>query len=128
MSRSNLPTEAELAILNVLWRLGPCTVRQVHEALSARSQTKVAYTTTLKLMQIMQSKGLLIRDESQRSHIYQVSANEENMQGKLLNNLREKAFAGSISKLLTRALSSTPTSREELDQIRSLLDDLEKKS
>src|SRR5687768_6138969 len=97
------PTEAELAILQVLWDRGPSTVRDVTDALQADRGT--GYTTTLKLMQIMAEKGLVTRDESQRSHIYQVAVPREQTQRALVSNLLKTAFGGSTSQLVLQALS-----------------------
>lgn len=123
-SKKPLPTDAELAILAVLWRLGPSTVRDVHEALRPVQDT--GYTTVLKLMQIMAQKGLLARDETQRSHVYRALATEAQTQRRLLGDLMERAFSGSASQLVMRALSVKRASPEELDEIRALLDDMER--
>lgn len=118
-----LPTSAELSILAVLWRRGPSTVRDVHEALKGAQDT--GYTTVLKLMQIMAQKGLVSRDESQRSHVYRAMVSEEQAQRGLLADLMDKAFGGSAAQLVMRALSSDRASREELTEIRALLDGIE---
>ena len=115
------PTDAELEILRVLWERGPSTVRQVHEALSGTRET--GYTTTLKLMQIMADKGLVTRDESSRTHIYEARASQEHTQRQLLNDLVERAFGGSAAELVLRALSSHKTSDDELREIRRLIDE-----
>ena len=117
------PTDSELAILGVLWNRGPCTVRQVHQALNKGSEA--AYTTTLKLMQIMHDKGLVLRDSSRRSHVYTPAISESQVQGSLVADLMDKAFGGSTSKLVMRALSSKQTSPEELEEIRGMLDAME---
>jgi BlaI family transcriptional regulator, penicillinase repressor len=117
------PTDAELAILRVLWRLGPCTVRQVHDGLPRRDPA--AYTTTLKLLQIMTEKGLVTRDEAQRAHVYAARLAEEETQSQLVGDLLDRAFAGSASRLVLRALASRPASAGELAEIRKLLDSLE---
>jgi len=117
------PTDAELAILRVLWSRGPSTVRQVHEALSRDRET--GYTTVLKLMQIMTEKGLVERDESERTHVYQARFTQEQTQERLVSDLLEKAFGGSASQLVMRALAAKPASADELAQIRRLLDELE---
>ena len=122
MSNAPLPTDAELAILSVLWRKGPCTVREVHEALHPSQGT--GYTTVLKLMQLMAQKGLVVRDESQRSHVYRAASAESQTQGRLVGDLMERAFSGSASQLVLRALSMKRSSPEELEQIRTLLDQL----
>ncbi|MFV8754588.1 BlaI/MecI/CopY family transcriptional regulator [Nannocystaceae bacterium ST9] len=118
------PTPAELAILEVLWARGPATVREVHEALEQRG---TGYTTVLKLMQIMAGKGLLHRDERQRSHVYAPTIAQADVQGRLVDELVERAFAGSTSALVMRALGQRPASDEELAQIRALLDQIEGK-
>jgi predicted transcriptional regulator len=122
MSKAPLPTDAELAILSVLWRHGPCTVREVHEALHPSQGT--GYTTVLKLMQLMAQKGLVMRDESQRSHVYRAASAEAQTQRRLVGDLMERAFAGSAKQLVLRALSVKRSSPEELEEIRTLLDQL----
>ena len=117
------PTDAELAILRVLWSRGPSTVRQVHEVLSRDRET--GYTTVLKLMQIMTEKGLVERDESERTHVYQARLTQEQTQQQLVDNLLEKAFGGSAAQLVMRALAAKEASADELAQIRQLLDELE---
>lgn len=123
MSKAPLPTDAELAILSVLWSRGPSTVREVHEALEPTQGT--GYTTALKLLQIMAQKGLVERDERSKSHIYRALPGKEQTQKRLLSDLMTRAFSGSASELVLRALSSKPTSKEELGEIRALLDHLE---
>lgn len=117
------PTDAQLAILQVLWRLGPSTVSEIHIGLVRHKP--VGYTTVLKLLQIMTEKGLTARDETQRAHIYTARVNEEETQRNLVADLLDKAFRGSSSRLVTQALASRPASQEELDAIRRLLDDIE---
>lgn len=119
------PTDAELAILRVLWRRGPSTVRQVHDVLSAEKPT--GYTTVLKLMQIMTEKGLLLRDESRRSHVYRPQVPAEETQQQLVGDLLERAFEGSAQRLVMQALSSKRVTPEELAQIRALLDRIERR-
>ncbi len=117
------PTDSELEILAYLWQQGPSTVRQVHDFLA---KTKDAgYTTTLKLMQIMQEKGLVSRTEEGRSHIYTAQVSEEETQQSLLGRFVETAFRGSAAQLVMQALGNHKTSAEELDEIRNLLDNLE---
>lgn len=118
------PTEAELAILTVLWERGPSTVRQVHEALADTRET--GYTTTLKLMQIMADKGLVKRNETARTHVYSAVAGEEQTQRVLVKDLVDRAFGGSAAALVLRALSEG-TSDEELREIRKLIDDYREK-
>jgi len=126
VTKQLLPTAGELAILAVLWRLGPSTVREVHEALSPTQGT--GYTTVLKLMQLMAQKGLVVRNESQRSHVYRAASPEAQTQSRLLGDLINKAFAGSASQLVLRALSVKRSSPEELERIRQVLDGLSKES
>ncbi|HLL00828.1 MAG TPA: BlaI/MecI/CopY family transcriptional regulator [Myxococcaceae bacterium] len=121
MSETKLPTDAELGILRVLWARGPSTVREVHEAL----KDGTGYTTVLKLMQIMTEKGLVVRDESQRAHVYSAQATQQRTQRQLVTDLVERAFGGSPAQLAMQALSSKKTSPEELAELRRLLDTLE---
>ncbi|HEX8721471.1 MAG TPA: BlaI/MecI/CopY family transcriptional regulator [Pyrinomonadaceae bacterium] len=118
------PTDAELEILKVLWRRGPSTVREVFETLGETKGT--GYTTVLKLMQIMADKGLVTRDESERAHRYHTAAPEDETQRRLVGDLLRKAFDGSAKKLVLQALSTERASHEELDEIRRLLDELER--
>jgi BlaI family transcriptional regulator, penicillinase repressor len=120
------PTEAELAILNALWKLGPSTVRAVHEELNQTQES--GYTTTLKMLQIMTEKGLVKRDESQRSHVYEPMFSEQHIQRQLVGHLLDRAFGGSAQKLVMQALSGKKASREEIAEIRKLLDEMEKGS
>ena len=117
------PTDAELAILNVLWAQGACTVRDVHEQLS--QVRDMGYTTVLKLMQIMFDKGLVTRDDSQRSHVYKARQKEQTTQRMLVTDLLARAFGGSTEKLVMQALAAKKASRDELAEIRRLLDELE---
>jgi BlaI family penicillinase repressor len=118
-----LPTDAELDILAALWRLGPATVREVHESLNKDS----GYTTTLKQMQVMIEKGLVIRSERFRSHVYEAGIPKEQTQKQILGDLLTRAFEGSASGLVLGALSATPASKEELDEIRRMIDVFVKK-
>ena len=120
------PTDAELAILRVLWERGPSTVRQVHEVLSRERPT--AYTTALKLLQIMAEKGLVTRDERERTHVYQPRVSEDQTQRQLVRDLLDRAFGGSSSKLVMQALATKRASAEELGEIRRLLDSRKKES
>jgi predicted transcriptional regulator len=120
MSKTPRPTDAELAILRVLWQLGPSTVRQVHDVLMRDRPT--AYTTALKLLQIMTEKGLVRRDESDRTHIYQSRLTEEQTQRQLIRDLMDRAFGGSSSKLVMQALASKRASTDELTEIRRMLE------
>jgi BlaI family penicillinase repressor len=118
------PTESELEILQILWTKGLATVREVHEELS---KTKDAgYTTTLKLMQIMNEKGLVKRDDSMRTHVYQSAVNKERTQKHLLNKMIYSLFGGSSTQLVIQALGETNASPEELEKIQALLNDLKK--
>ena len=120
MTRARLrPTDAELAILQVLWTEGPRTVRQVHEALADARET--GYTTTLKLMQIMAEKGLVVRDESSRTHVYAARASRDDTQRQLVSDLVDRAFGGSATALVLQALAAHPTSEEELREIQRLI-------
>lgn len=116
------PTTAETEILAVLWDLGPSTVRAVHEVLETRRTT--GYTTVLKLLQIMATKGLVLRDESERTHVYRTAHRREAMQGELVGDLIDRAFDGSAAELVMRALASGRTSKDELDRIRAMLDEV----
>ncbi len=113
------PTDAELAILRVLWDKGRCTVREVYEVVS--KGRSLAYTTTLKLLQIMTEKGLTTREAFAQQHLYEAAHSEDDTQRRLVGDLLERAFAGSTSKLVMQALASKKTSPEELRAIRRLL-------
>jgi predicted transcriptional regulator len=117
------PTDAELEILRVLWERGPSTVREVHGTLESTRGT--GYTTVLKLLQIMTEKGLVQRDETERAHVYQARAPREETENALVGDLLDRAFAGSASALVVRALSAKKTSSQELAKIRRLIDELE---
>lgn len=114
------PTDAELAILQVLWTRGPSTVRQVHETLAPGRET--GYTTTLKLMQIMAEKGLVTRDESDRTHVYSTKRSRTDTQRQLVTDLMNRAFGGSAAALVMQALSAHPASEEELRALRQLIE------
>src|SRR5438477_7022735 len=120
------PTDAELSILRVLWSLGPSTVRDVHEQLNRHAPT--GYTTVLKLLQIMTEKGLVVRDETARAHIYEARYSEQKTQRQLLTDLADRAFGGSAAKLVMQALSGRKTNPDDLNAIRDLLDRLEGES
>ena len=113
-----LPTAAELDILAVLWRLGLATVREVHDELGKDNR----YTTTLKTMQLMTEKGLLARSERFGSHVYEASVPKEQTQQQIAGDLLKRAFGGSARSLMMGALAAQPASREELDEIRGMLD------
>src|SRR5437763_5177862 len=118
------PTDAELEILTVLWSRGATTVREVHEVIAARKPTQ--YTTVLKLMQIMSEKGLVRRDEKQRAHIYRAARPREWTQRQLAGDLLQRAFNGSARNLMLGALSARKASKDELSELRKLLDEYEK--
>jgi predicted transcriptional regulator len=117
------PTEKELTILQVLWARGPSTVREVNAEISKKQKT--GYTTTLKLMQIMTDKGLLVRDDSQFKHVYKPAVSEERTEKQIVGDLLDKVFAGSAEKLVLRALSAKKMTAEELNKIRRMLDQME---
>ena len=120
------PTESELEILQILWTKGLATVREVHEELA---KTKEAgYTTTLKLMQIMNEKGIVKRDDSMRTHVYQAAVNKEKTQKHILGKMIDSLFGGSPTQLVIQALGDDnhKASREELEKIQQLLDSLKK--
>ncbi|MBZ5498060.1 MAG: BlaI/MecI/CopY family transcriptional regulator [Acidobacteriia bacterium] len=118
------PTGAELEILGVLWHRGPSTVRDVYNVLGRTRP--IGYTTVLKLMQIMAEKGLVLRNEDQRAHIYEARAPQDQTQKLLVRDLLDRAFNGSALNLVMQALSSRRASAEELAQIRKLLDEYER--
>jgi|SRR5579872_2094001 len=121
MSRNaRKPTDAELTILRILWERGPSTVRQVHEQL-ARGRDG-AYTTALKLLQIMAEKGLVERDERERTHVYRATLSEDQTQRQLVRDLLDRAFGGSAGKLVMQALATKRASADELREIRNVLD------
>ena len=118
------PTAAELDILRVLWERGPVTVRDVHEALYG--DDGASYTTSLKLLQIMHAKGLVERDDSQRAHVYRSAINRRHTQKRYLADMARRLFNGSTSQMVLHALGNHPSaSREELEEIRKLLNKLE---
>jgi predicted transcriptional regulator len=119
-NKQSSPTGKELEILNVLWQTGAATVRQINEQIS--QQQKTGYTTTLKLMQIMTDKGLLVRDGSNFQHIYKPAISQEKTQNKIIGDLMDKAFSGSAEKLVMRALSAKKVSAEELEKIKKLIE------
>jgi BlaI family penicillinase repressor len=115
------PTDAELGLLRVLWQRGPSTVRQIHDVVAKARPT--GYTTVLKLLQIMTEKGLVRRDETDRTHIYEACATEEQTQRQLVRDLLERAFGGSPARLVMQALAARRATPEELAEIRRLLDE-----
>ena len=114
------PTDAELAILRVLWDRGPSTVRQVFEVLSA--ERELGYTTALKMLQIMDEKGLVKRDNTDRTHVFAASQTQAQTQRHLVGDLLDKAFGGSSMSLVLQALATRKASRKELAEIRKMLD------
>jgi predicted transcriptional regulator len=119
-----LPTEGELEILRVLWTRGPSTVRDVHETL--RGSRETGYTTVLKLLQIMHGKGLVERDERERTHVYGAAVEREATERRLIADLAERAFGGSAARLALGALSATRASEAELSAVRALIERLER--
>jgi BlaI family penicillinase repressor len=121
------PTDSELAILGVLWAKGPSTVRAVHEELTRTRppgyRRPAGYTSILKLMQIMAEKGLVTRDQAQRSHVYHPAATEAHTQRQLVRDLLDRAFGGSAKALILQALGTRRASPEELAEIQRLIDD-----
>lgn len=124
-AKSIRPTESELEILQVLWEKGNATVREVHESLLTIKD--VGYTTTLKLMQIMNEKGLVKRNDSSRTHIYKAAVNKEITQKFMLGKFISNLFGGSSSQLVLQALGNNKVTAEELDQIQLMIDQLKKK-
>jgi predicted transcriptional regulator len=119
------PTDSELEILNILWEKGPCTVRDVHETLSVSKGA--GYTTTLKLMQIMHDKGLLTRDATSKSHVYSANISQEKTQGAIVKRMIDNVFNGSGSQLVMQALGNYKANKQEIDEIRKYLDEIEKR-
>ncbi|MBX3006530.1 MAG: BlaI/MecI/CopY family transcriptional regulator [Melioribacteraceae bacterium] len=126
MSKKNLPkpTESELEILQILWSEGGSTVKAVNEILNLKRDT--GYTTTLKILQIMNEKGLVFRNEDERSHVYSAAIYENDVQKVLVDKLLDSAFSGSAAKLVMQALGNSKPSKEELKKIRELLNEMEK--
>ncbi|RZL40072.1 MAG: BlaI/MecI/CopY family transcriptional regulator [Pedobacter sp.] len=125
MDHTNIkPTEGELEILQVLWKNGNCTVREVHEALNKKD---AGYTTTLKMMQIMHEKGLVDRDTSSKTHIYRSLINQEKTQQQLVNKMIDNVFNGSAARLVMQALGNKSASKEEIDLIKEYLKKVEGK-
>ncbi len=123
---SSKPTEAELAILNVLWLVGPKPVRDVNETLQT-GNAATGYTTTLKLLQVMHVKGLVIRDETERAHVYAAAMPKAQVEQLMLGDLVSRLFGGSSQRLVMQALGQTPpASRGELDEIRAMLNQMER--
>jgi BlaI family transcriptional regulator, penicillinase repressor len=118
------PTDSELEILQILWQNGPSTVKTVNEKLNEKKE--VGYTTTLKIMQIMNEKNIVERDENERSHVYSAAIKENEIQKVLLDKLLETAFSGSAANLVMQALGNSQPSKDELKKIRELLNQIEK--
>jgi len=127
MAQDIRPTESELEILQVLWKKGPSTVREVNDQLNEGTDKNIGYTTTLKIMQIMFDKGLLDRNDSQRTHVYQPAVREGKIQTAMLDRFLNAAYAGSASKLAMHLLGNHKTTPEELAEIKKLIDQLENK-
>jgi predicted transcriptional regulator len=117
---SSNPTPSELAILQILWKDGPSSVKHIHEKLS--EEKEVVYTTILKTMQVMSEKGMLRRTAQGRKHIYQAAVNQDDTQDALLDKFLDKTFGGSASKLVLKALGNYNASQEELDQIKQFIE------
>jgi BlaI family penicillinase repressor len=114
------PTESELELLRILWDKEPATVREIFDALNLERAS--GYTTVLKLLQIMTTKGLVVRDEASRAHVYRAAIGQDAMQSKILKDLSVRLFSGSAAQLALHALAMAPASEAELDEIRALLD------
>jgi len=119
------PTASELEILRVLWARGPSTVREVHEALSEKKA--LGYTTVLKLLQIMTAKGTVRRDEGQRAHVYEACQPATETKRQLVGDVLQRVFEGSASELMIHVLDGPPTSKKELEELRRLLDEYERR-
>jgi len=124
MSKQVKPTESELEILNILWEKGASTVREIHEVLEQNKDA--GYTTTLKLMQIMHEKGLLTRDASSKTHIYVAAVTREQAQGQMVQRMIDTMFKGSAMQLVMQALGNHKTDKDELQQIKDYLKEIEK--
>lgn len=124
--KQNKPTESEMEILQVLWEQGPSTVRDVHEILSEKKES--GYTTTLKLMQIMNEKGLLTRNDETKSHIYSPAVKKQSIQKQVVSKMIEGLFKGSSANLVMHALGNHRASKEEIREIKKYLDEMEKKA
>jgi BlaI family transcriptional regulator, penicillinase repressor len=114
------PTESELELLRILWQIEPATVRDIYDALNREKLS--GYTTVLKLLQIMTAKGLVVRDEANRAHVYRSAFTQDAMQSKLLKDLSVRLFSGSAAQLALHALSMEPASENDLDEIRALIE------
>jgi predicted transcriptional regulator len=114
------PTEAELELLRILWENQPATVREIYDTLNQERPS--GYTTVLKLLQIMTAKGLVVRDEANRAHVYRAAIGQDAMQSKILKDLSMRLFSGSAAQLALHALAMEPASQTELDEIRALIE------
>ena len=120
MAGSNtIPSNSELEILHVLWRKGPQTVRQIHPAL--RRKREIGYTTVLKTLQVMAEKGLVTRDETERSHVYRAAVPEKSVKRRLVSDMLDRVFEGSAANLVLQALSTKRATPEDIRKIRKLL-------
>jgi len=126
MTNEIRPTDSELEILQLLWKQGPSTVREINDLLNTDQDKNTGYTTTLKIMQIMFEKGLVTRDDSQRTHIYTAAVREGKIQSALLDRFLNAAYKGSASKLALQLLGNHKTTPDELAAIKALIDQLEK--
>jgi len=118
------PTASELEILRVLWTRGPSTVREVHDSL--KEKKALGYTTVLKLLQIMTAKGIVRRNETQRAHVYEAGLPAEHTKRQLAGDMLQRVFEGSASELMMHALAGKRASREEIVELRRLLDEYER--
>ena len=119
------PTDSELAIMRVLWERGPSTVREALESLNSRREQPLAYTTVLRFLQIMTEKGLVVREEGERGHVYEPSVPASQTKQHLVRDLMDRLFDGSARELVLQALGTNKVSRSEIREIRKLLDDLD---
>ena len=125
MSKENKPTTAELEILSVIWELDTATVREVHEIISARKPT--GYTTVLKMLQIIDEKGLVERDKTNRAHVYRAKTKQNETSKQMLRDVVQKVFGGSAFKLVQQVLETETTTAEDLREIRKMIREAEKK-
>src|ERR1700730_14574472 len=114
------PTEAELELLRIVWEKEPATVRDIYDRLNEERPS--GYTTVLKMLQIMTAKGLVVRDEANRAHVYRAAISQDAMQSKILKDLSMRLFSGSATQLALHALAMEPASQNELDEIRALIE------
>jgi predicted transcriptional regulator len=121
-----IPTKSELDVLNILWSKGPSTVRQVHDLLNEQKET-VQYTSTLKLMQVMTEKGMLLRDERQMKHIYSTAMEQDKTKGVLLGRFVDSMYNGSVSGLMMALLGNDKTSKKDLEQLKEMLKNIDNK-